>query len=69
MDKISFECIECGNRIQRDVFGIGHAVKSLARKISDQKECCSDPYYIDSKGHRRIPRKSSFIERITSIRA
>lgn len=58
MDKVAFECRNCGRTMEKDILPTKHAVLGTVTEINRTATCCRKPDYEDEEGFQRSRQKS-----------
>ncbi len=59
MRSIEFRCLNCGNRVEKDLIPGKHTVLGSLPVVNKEASCCENPEYEDSEGYFRPRQKQS----------
>lgn len=69
MKNIEFRCLNCGNRIEKDLLPGKHTILGTLPIVNKEASCCSQPEYEDMKGFYRTRMEKSFKNLVPGLRA
>lgn len=65
--EVEFRCLNCGNRVEKDILPMKHAVLGTIPAVNRDSTCCENPEYEDSEGVHRRKHQESYREFLASF--
>lgn len=69
MENVTFRCLNCGNRVEKELLPGKHTILGTLPIVNKQQDCCERPEYEDNRGYHRNRVEQSFTDFIPGIRA
>ncbi|MFB6292589.1 MAG: hypothetical protein ABEI58_04325 [Candidatus Nanohaloarchaea archaeon] len=60
MEQIEFRCLNCGNRVEKDLLPGKHTILGSIPVVNKEADCCPEPEYEDNRGYHRARMERSF---------
>ncbi len=67
MEKIEFRCLNCGNRVKKDLLPGKHTILGSIPMVNKEAGCCTNPDYEDNRGYQRSRREKSFRQMVPTL--
>lgn len=67
MEKIEFRCLNCGNRIEKDLLPGKHTILGTIPVVNKNATCCGDPEYEDNRGYQRARMEKSLRQMVPTL--
>ncbi len=67
MEKIEFRCLNCGNRVEKDLLPGKHTILGSIPVVNKEATCCRSPEYEDNRGYHRARMESSIRQYIPRL--
>ncbi len=69
MENIEFRCLNCENRVEKNLLPGKHTILGTLPIVNQNASCCADPDYEDMRGYHRNIAGQSFRDFIPGLRA
>lgn len=69
MENIEFQCMNCGNTVQKDLLPGKHTILGTLPIVNKNAGCCDNPEYEDMRGYHRNMAERSLTELVPGLRA